>query len=155
MSVDPHFSCLTRSTTDRVLDKIIKLLGQGTFGKVVEAWDREKHTKCAIKVIRSVQKYRDASRIELRVLSTLASNDKHNRNRCIHLRHCFDFRNHICIVTDLYGQSVFDFLKMNQFTPFPNTHIQTFARQLFTSVACKSRLIQSHSFHSLTLPSLA
>jgi dual-specificity kinase len=29
-------------------------------------------------------------------------------------------------------------LKMNQFTPFPNTHIQTFARQLFTSVACKS-----------------
>ncbi|KAF2843725.1 kinase-like protein [Patellaria atrata CBS 101060] len=115
--------------------QIVKLLGQGTFGKVVEAYDRRKGTKCAIKVIRSVQKYRDASRIELRVLSTLASNDKQNRNKCIHLRDCFDFRNHICIVTDLYGQSVFDFLKSNQFTPFPNTHIQSFARQLLTSVA--------------------
>lgn len=80
-------------------------------------------------------KYRDASRIELRVLSTLASNDKHNINRCIHLRDCFDFRNHICIVTDLYGQSVFDFLKSNGFVPFPSSHIQKFAKQLFTSVA--------------------
>lgn len=99
--------------------------------------DRKRGTKVAIKVIRSVQKYRDASRIELRVLSTLASNDKENKNRCIHLRDCFDFRNHICIVTDLYGQSVFDFLKSNQFVPFPSTHIQKFAKQLFASVACK------------------
>jgi dual-specificity kinase len=121
--------------TDRY--RIVKLLGQGTFGKVVQAYDQQKKTNCAVKIIRSVQKYRDASRIELRVLSTLKSNDRENRNKCIHLRHCFDFRNHICIVTDLYGQSVFDFLKVNNFTPFPNTHIQTFARQLFTSVACK------------------
>lgn len=120
-----------------MVDQVIKLLGQGTFGKVVEAYDRKKGTKCAVKIIRSIQKYRDASRIELRVLSTLASNDRHNRNRCIHLRDCFDFRNHICIVTDLYGQSVFDFLKANHYVPFPSTHIQGFARQLFTSVACE------------------
>ena len=121
----------------QLADTIVRLLGQGTFGKVVEAVDRDKGTKCAVKIIRSVQKYRDASRIELRVLSTLAQNDKSNKNKCIHLRQCFDFRNHICIVTDLYGQSVFDFLKNNNFTPFPSSHIQTFARQLFTSVACK------------------
>lgn len=91
----------------------------------------------AIKIIRSVQKYRDASRIELRVLQTLKLNDQENRNRCIHLRDTFDFRGHICIVMDLLGQSVFDFLKSNQFTPFPNSQIQSFARQLFTSVACE------------------
>jgi hypothetical protein len=38
---------------------------------------------------------------------------------------------------DLLGQSVFDFLKSNAFVPFPNSQIQSFARQLFTSVACK------------------
>ncbi|KAL4915535.1 kinase-like domain-containing protein [Aspergillus aurantiobrunneus] len=119
--------------TDRY--SIIKLLGQGTFGKVVEAYDKQRKSRCAIKVIRSIQKYRDASRIELRVLSTLSSNDKHNRNKCIHLRDCFDYRNHICIVTDLLGQSVFDFLKGNGFVPFPSSQIQNFARQLFTSVA--------------------
>ncbi|KIW04875.1 hypothetical protein, variant 1 [Verruconis gallopava] len=131
---DGHYNVVAgASLTDRYT--IVRLLGQGTFGKVVEAIDRDKGTKCAVKIIRSVQKYRDASRIELRVLSTLAQNDKHNRNKCIHLRQCFDYRNHICIVTDLYGQSVFDFLKNNNFTPFPSSHIQTFARQLFTSVA--------------------
>ncbi|CAK7244430.1 MAG: serine threonine protein kinase CMGC group [Sporothrix thermara] len=116
--------------------KVIRdLLGQGTFGKVVQARDREKNELVAIKIIRSVQKYRDASRIELRVLETLKANDRENRNRCIHLRECFDFRGHICIVMDLLGQSVFDFLKGNGFVPFPNSQIQSFARQLFTSVA--------------------
>ena len=133
---DGHYNVQPNSVmTDRY--DIIKLLGQGTFGKVVEAYDKRKKTKCAVKIIRSVQKYRDASRIELRVLSTLALNDKANRNKCIHLRDSFDFRNHICIVTDLLGQSVFDFLKGNGFVPFPSSQIQNFARQLFTSVACK------------------
>lgn len=95
MSSFSFFSCYT-GVFLTVLDLITKLLGQGTFGKVVEAYDRDKRTKCAIKVIRSVQKYRDASRIELRVLSTLGLNDKDNRNKCIHLRDCFDYRNHIC-----------------------------------------------------------
>ncbi|TVY38660.1 Dual specificity protein kinase [Lachnellula subtilissima] len=119
--------------TDRY--QVTKLLGQGTFGKVVQAKDRRRNKLVAIKIIRSVQKYRDASRIELRVLSTLKANDSENRNRCIHLRDCFDYRGHVCIVMDLLGQSVFDFLKGNSFVPFPNSQIQSFARQLFTSVA--------------------
>ena len=120
-----------------ITDKIVKVLGQGTFGKVVQARDRRRNKSVAIKIIRAVQKYRDASRIELRVLQTLKMNDEENRNRCIHLRDCFDYRGHICIVMDLLGQSVFDFLKGNNFVPFPNSHIQSFARQLFMSVACE------------------
>jgi dual-specificity kinase len=115
--------------------QMVKLLGQGTFGKVVQARDRKRNKLVAIKIIRAVQKYRDASRIELRVLQTLKANDDENRNRCIHLRDCFDYRGHICIVMDLLGSSVFDFLKSNNFVPFPNSQIQSFARQLLTSVA--------------------
>jgi len=120
---------------NRSIDQIVRLLGQGTFGKVVEARDRKRNKAVAVKIIRSVQKYRDASRIELRVLETLKRNDEENRNRCIHLRDCFDYRGHICIVMDLLDQSVFDFLKGNGFVPFPNSQIQSFA--LFTSVACE------------------
>jgi serine/threonine protein kinase len=59
-------------------DKIVRLLGQGTFGKVVEARNIENRRKVAIKVIRAVQKYRDASKIEIRVLETLRRSDPTN-----------------------------------------------------------------------------
>lgn len=68
--------------TDRAADmsdKIVRLLGQGTFGKVVEARHIESRKKVAIKVIRAVQKYRDASKIEIRVLETLKKNDPTNQ----------------------------------------------------------------------------
>ncbi|KAF2764488.1 serine/threonine protein kinase, partial [Teratosphaeria nubilosa] len=114
---------------------LIKLLGQGTFGKVVHALDVRSRREVAVKIIRAVPKYRDASRIELRVLQTLRAADEHNRNRCIQLRDCFDWRGHICIVTPLLGLSVFDFLKQGGFVPFPGSHIQAFARQLLGSIA--------------------
>ena len=58
-------------------------------------------------------------------------------SKCIHLLECFDHRNHICIVTELLGKCVYDFLKENEFVAFPRAHIQSFARQLLDSVACE------------------
>ncbi|CAO3674028.1 unnamed protein product [Rhizopus stolonifer] len=115
--------------------KIMKLLGQGTFGKVVECYDRVRRTFCAIKIIRSIPKYRDASKIEIRVLNTLKKHDPLNLNKCIHLIEWFDYRNHVCMVFELLGQSVFDFLKANQFKPLAHYQIQLLSKQLLTSVA--------------------
>lgn len=58
-------------------------------------------------------------------------------SKCIHLDEYFDFRNHPCLVSELYGMSVFDFLKQNSFQPFPEKHIQDFAKSLLKSVDCK------------------
>ncbi|ORY02722.1 kinase-like protein [Basidiobolus meristosporus CBS 931.73] len=125
--------------------KIMQLLGQGTFGKVAECWDRVNRSYCAIKIIRAVQKYRDASKIEIRVLKTLRERDPFNLNKCIHLNDCFNFRNHICMVFDLLSQSLFDFLKDNMFAGFPPHHIQHFAKQLLTSVAFLHDLRLTHT----------
>lgn len=115
--------------------RIKKLLGQGTFGKVISAHDTETNEVVAIKIIRAVPKYREASKIELRVLSMIKKHDPNNQNHCIHLRECFDYRSHICIVTDLLKISLFDFLEKNSFKPFPGSHIQAIAKQLIRSVA--------------------
>ena len=56
-------------------DKILRLLGQGTFGKVVEAFDRTTKQHVAIKIIKSIQKYRDASKMEIKTLQTLEQHD--------------------------------------------------------------------------------
>ncbi|KAG5459451.1 MAG: hypothetical protein BJ554DRAFT_145, partial [Olpidium bornovanus] len=115
--------------------RIIKLLGQGTFGRVVQCWDEHTHSYVAIKIIRAVPKYREASQTEIRVLNRLREHDPTNVKRCIHLRDCFDFQNHVCMTFDLLGESVFDFLKSNGFKAFPPHHIQHMAYQLMVSVA--------------------
>ncbi|PWN42491.1 kinase-like protein [Ceraceosorus guamensis] len=125
--------------------KIMQQLGQGTFGKVVECWDRREQKFVAIKIIRAIQKYRDASQIEIRVLKLLRQQDPKNENKCIHLIETFSYLNHVCIVSELLGQSVFDFLKENQFASFPPRHIWSFARQLLQSVAFLHRLSLVHT----------
>ncbi|KAI0360089.1 CMGC/CLK protein kinase [Trametes cingulata] len=125
--------------------RTVRLLGQGTFGKVVEAIDTETNKRVAIKIIRAVPKYRDASKIEVRVLQKLKERDPLNRHKCIHLLTWFDHRNHICLVSELLGMCVYDFLKENDFAPFPRQHIQSFARQLLGSVAFLHELHLIHT----------
>nr|VWO95884.1 Histone acetyltransferase (EC [Ganoderma boninense] len=125
--------------------RTVRLLGQGTFGKVVEAIDTETNARVAIKIIRAIPKYRDASKIEVRVLQKLKERDPLNRHKCIHLLTWFDHRNHICLVSELLGMCVYDFLKENDFAPFPRQHIQSFARQLLGSVAFLHELRLIHT----------
>lgn len=113
---------------------ILQLLGQGTFGKVVKCYDKLNHQYVAIKIIRNIPKYRDAAKIELRVLATLKKLDDKNLNHCLHLRECFDYRGHICIVTDLLKISLYDYLERNKFIPFPGSQIQAVSKQLIRSV---------------------
>lgn len=112
-----------------------ELIGQGTFGKVVSAYDVQLRQMVAVKIIKNIPKYREAAKIELRVLATLAHVDPANANHCIQLRECFDYRGHICLVTQLLKLSLYDFLKRNSFAPFPGSHIQALLKQLLRSVA--------------------
>ncbi|KAK9079797.1 hypothetical protein SSX86_001470 [Deinandra increscens subsp. villosa] len=112
----------------------------GTFGRVLECWDRETREYVAIKVVRSIRKYRDAALIEVDVLQQLAKNSK-GRSLCVQIRNWFDYRNHICIVFEKLGPSLFDFLKRNKYSPFPLDLVREIGRQLLESVA------YMHSLH--------
>ena len=59
-----------------VADKIHSKMGEGTFGQVLECWDRERKEMVAIKIVRGIKKYRDAAMVEIEVLQQLAKHDK-------------------------------------------------------------------------------
>lgn len=48
----------------------------GTFGQVLECWDRETKEMVAIKVVRSIKKYCEAAMIEIDVLQLLGKYDR-------------------------------------------------------------------------------
>ncbi|KAG6772722.1 hypothetical protein D5086_013827 [Populus alba] len=114
--------------------KILSKMGEGTFGRVLECWDRQTREYVAIKVVRSIHKYRDAAMIEVDILQRVAKNEKAS-SRCVQIRNWFDYRNHICIVFEKLGPSLFDFLKRNKYSPFPVDLVREFGRQLLEAVA--------------------
>ncbi len=60
--------------------KIMKIIGEGTFGKVTQCWDRTEKKYVAIKIIKSIQKYRDAARVEIEILNDIQQRDvRHDR----------------------------------------------------------------------------
>ncbi|CAO2190875.1 unnamed protein product [Urochloa humidicola] len=124
--------------------KILSKMGEGTFGRVLECWDRETREYVAIKVVRSIRKYRDAAMIEIDVLNRLAENEKY-RSLCVQIQRWFDYRNHICIVFEKLGPSLYDFLKRNRYQPFPVELVREFGRQLLESVAYMHELRLIHT----------
>jgi len=117
--------------------RILSLLGEGTFGRVLECRDTITEDVCAIKVIRNVAKYRDAAMTEIEVLTHVALGDPggggENFN-CIKLRRAFDYEGHICMVFDKFGPSLFDFLRTNRYKPFHPHTVQSFGKQLLIAV---------------------
>ncbi|KAK7834110.1 serine/threonine-protein kinase afc2 [Quercus suber] len=93
------------------VNKIHRKIGEGTFGQVLECWDKETREMVAIKVVRSIKKYREAAMIEIDVLLLLGKYDK-TGSRCVQIRNWFDYRNHIfmhdmrLIHTDLKPENI-------------------------------------------------
>lgn len=115
--------------------KILSKMGEGTFGRVLECWDRKNKSYVAIKIVRNVEKYRDAAIIELEVLNTLDINDKDGRYHCVRLIEWFDYRGHVCMVFEKLGLSLYDFLKKNSYRPFHLDLVRSFGRQLLESIS--------------------
>lgn len=117
----------------------------GTFGRVLECWDRKTRGYVAIKIVRAVQKYRDAAMIELEVLATLEANDPASRFHCVSLREWFDYRGHVCMVFERLGPSLYDFLRKNAYRPFPADLVRAFGRQLLEATAYMHSLALVHT----------
>ncbi|KAF7123438.1 hypothetical protein RHSIM_Rhsim12G0039100 [Rhododendron simsii] len=114
--------------------KILRKIGEGTFGQVFECWDREAKEMVAIKVVRSIKKYCEAAMMEIDVLQLLGRYDRCG-SRCVQIRNWFDYRNHICIVFEKLGPSLFDFLRKNNYRSFPVDLVREIGRQLLECVA--------------------
>ncbi|XP_059921070.1 dual specificity protein kinase CLK2-like [Gadus macrocephalus] len=115
--------------------EIVNTLGEGTFGKVVQCVDNGRGgTHTALKIIKNLQKYREAAKLEITVLETISQKDPHNRQLCVQMLDWFHYGGHVCISFELLALSTFDFLKKNNFLPYPVHQIRQMAHQICSAV---------------------
>ncbi|CAB3400780.1 unnamed protein product [Caenorhabditis bovis] len=127
---------LIYSNGDTILARftIQDTLGEGTFGKVVKVHDAAEQSLMALKIIKNVGKYRDAAKLEIKVLHKLREKDPKGEKWVIHLQESFDYHGHICLLFNLMGLSIFDFLKTNHYRPYPMHHTLHIAYQVCNAV---------------------
>ncbi|XP_024918856.1 dual specificity protein kinase CLK4-like isoform X2 [Cynoglossus semilaevis] len=126
--------------------EIVCTLGEGAFGKVVECFDHANHgARVALKIIKNIDRYREAAKSEVEVLEQLKTLDSDKRYACVHMLDWFDYHGHICIAFELLGLSTYDFLKENNFMPFPIEQIQHMAYQIIRAVRFLHRNKLTHT----------
>uniref|UniRef100_A0A673FRP1 dual-specificity kinase n=1 Tax=Sinocyclocheilus rhinocerous TaxID=307959 RepID=A0A673FRP1_9TELE len=63
--------------------EIASTLGEGTFGRVMQCIDhRRGGAHVALKIIKNVEKYKEAARLEINVLERINEKDPENKNNC-------------------------------------------------------------------------
>ncbi|XP_048375694.1 dual specificity protein kinase CLK3 [Sphaerodactylus townsendi] len=118
--------------------EIVGSLGEGTFGKVVECVDHARgKSLVALKIIRNVGKYRGEMALDngwrSHVLKKeIKEKDKESKQSslCVLMSDWFNFHGHMCIAFELLGKNTFEFLKENDFQPYPLMQIRHIAFQL-------------------------
>lgn len=145
--IDDEEGHLVYKNGDTIQDRfrILRTLGEGTFGKVVEVIDESEFVtsngkkladkrRLALKIIKNVGKYREAAKLEINVLNKLREKDTNGKFLCIFMTDYFDYHGHMCLAFELLGLSVFDFLKSNNYMPYTMEQVRHISYQLCFSV---------------------
>ncbi|XP_074528756.1 dual specificity protein kinase CLK4-like [Halichoeres trimaculatus] len=125
--------------------EVVSSLGAGAFGKVVECIDREKGEHVAVKIVRNIDCFREVAKSEIKVLEEINSLDDDNRFACVRMLDWFEHQGHICIVFELLGISIYEFLQQNKYLPFNVEQIRLMAFQIFRAVSFLHRNKLTHT----------
>ena len=88
-----------------------------------------------MKIIKNIHKYREAARLEINVLRVLNSKDPGgDKSLCVRMYDSFNYYGHMCLTTEVLGESVFDFLKSNSYIPYPLDQVRHISYQMSHAV---------------------
>ncbi|XP_071855014.1 dual specificity tyrosine-phosphorylation-regulated kinase 4-like isoform X2 [Apostichopus japonicus] len=119
--------------------EVLEVIGKGSFGQVVRAYDHKSGETIAIKIIRNKKRFHHQALIEVKILDVLRRKDRDNSNNVIHMREYFYFRNHLCITFELLGMNLYELIKKNNFQGFSVALIRRFAYLLLVSLRMMQR----------------
>ncbi|GIY52247.1 hypothetical protein CDAR_245811 [Caerostris darwini] len=129
-------------TGEKFLDRyeIDSLIGKGSFGQVVKAYDHEEQCQVAIKIIKNKKPFLNQAQIEVKLLEMMNNHDSDNnfeligQDKIVKLKGHFMWRNHLCLVFELLSYNLYDLLRNTNFRGVSLNLTRKFAQQMCTAL---------------------
>ena len=121
---------------EKFLDRyeIDSLIGRGSFGQVVKAYDHEEQSHVAIKIIKNKKPFLVQAQIEVRLLELMNRTDGDDKYHVVKLKNHFMWRNHLCLVFELLSYNLYDLLRNTNFRGVSLNLTRKFAQQIATAL---------------------
>ena len=124
--------------------EMLKVIGKGSFGQVVRAYDHKSQQHVALKMVRNEKRFHRQAQEEIRILDHLRKKDKDNNMNLIHMFENFTFRGHCCITFELLSVNLYELIKKNKFQGFS---IQLVRRFAYSILRCLEALFINKIIH--------
>lgn len=143
---DDEQGSYTHITHDHVAYRyeVLKVIGKGSFGQVVKAYDHKLHQCVALKMVRNEKRFHRQAQEEIKILEHLRKQDKENAMNIVHMTDHFTFRNHQCITFELLSMNLYELIKKNKFQGFSLQLVRKFAHSL---LQCLDALYKNKIIH--------
>lgn len=119
--------------------EVLKVLGKGSFGQVLKAYDHKTQTHIALKIVRNEKRFHRQAQEEIKILEHLRRQDKDGTHNIVHLLDHFNFRNHVCITFELLSMNLYELIKKNKFQGFSLALVRKFAHSILQCLDCLYR----------------
>ncbi len=110
--------------------EILKVIGRGSFGQVIKAFDHKNMEHVALKMVRNEKRFHRQATEEVKILEVLRDKDKDNTMNVIHMYDHFTFRKHMCITFELLSINLYELIKKNKFQGFSLQLVRKFCHSL-------------------------
>lgn len=124
--------------------ELLKVIGKGSFGQVVKAYDHKLNEHVALKIVRNEKRFYRQAQEEIRILEHLRKQDIHNLMNIIHMFDSFTFRKHMCITFELLSINLYELIKKNKYQGFSLQLVRKFSHSL---LVCLEALYHNKIIH--------
>ena len=119
--------------------EILEIIGRGSYGQVIKAYDHKDKKYVAIKIIRNLACIIQQARIEIQVLYKLVQQNDLSEH-VVHIVDNYIFRNHIIETFDILETNLYQHLKSKGFQPLPLNIIKLYAQHVLQGMVFYERL---------------
>ena len=116
--------------------EVIKFLGKGSFGQVVECHDHKTGSRIALKLIRNRKRFKQQGEIEAKILRQLGERGRGGQNGAksfvVPMIDSITFRNHLCVTFPILDVNLYELIKANKFEGCSLRYVYMYAHQAHT-----------------------